>query len=117
MNSAFKLHLFVFDLLTHEGSHIEVYRDYKASLIPSAGTVPRVDLTTGSVRASPAYNASQILTLHQHRVINDRAYFPHLSILETRSIATISPEYKIQLINLEMPVLVRSRKSSNIELG
>ena len=28
-------------LLTHEGSHREVYRDFQSSLTPSAGPVPR----------------------------------------------------------------------------
>ena len=36
-------------LLTHEGSHREVNRDFQPSLTSSAGPVPRVDQTTGSV--------------------------------------------------------------------
>ena len=40
-------------LLTHEGSHREVYRDFQPSLTSSAGPVPRVDQTTGSVHPQP----------------------------------------------------------------
>ena len=36
-------------LLTHEGLHREAYRDFQPSLTSSAGPVPRVLQTTGSV--------------------------------------------------------------------
>ena len=36
-------------LLTNEGSHREVYQDFQPSLKSSAGPVPRVVQTTGSV--------------------------------------------------------------------
>ena len=41
-------------LLTHEGSHREVCRDFQPSLTSSAGPVPRVNQTTvGSVHPQP----------------------------------------------------------------
>ena len=40
-------------LLTHEGSHREAYRDFQPSLTSSAGPVPRVVQTTGSVHLQP----------------------------------------------------------------
>ena len=43
----------LFILLTHEGSHREVYWDFQRNLKSSAGPVPRVDQTTGSVHPQP----------------------------------------------------------------
>ena len=40
-------------LLTHEGSHREVYRDFQPSLTSSVGLVRRVFQTTGSVHPQP----------------------------------------------------------------
>ena len=54
----------LFILLTHEGSHREIYREFQASY----DIFCRVVQTTGFVH-SPAYT-SQLLTLHQHRANN-----------------------------------------------
>ena len=54
-------------LLTHEGSHREVYRDFQPSLTSSAGGAK--GCSDHSFRALPAYTA-QLLTLHQHRADN-----------------------------------------------
>ena len=54
-------------LLTHEGSHREVYQDFQPSLTSSAGGAK--GWSDHRFRAPPAYTA-QLLTLHQHRVNN-----------------------------------------------
>ena len=54
-------------LLTHEGSHREVDRDFQPSLTSSAGGAK--GLSDHRFRAPPAYIA-QLLTLHRHRVNN-----------------------------------------------
>ena len=46
-------YLFFKILLTHEGSHREVYRDFQPSLTLSARPVSRVVQTTGSVHPQP----------------------------------------------------------------
>ena len=54
-------------LLTHEGSHREVYRDFQPSLTSSAGGVK--SFSDHKFCAPPTYTA-QLLTLHQHRANN-----------------------------------------------
>ena len=56
-----------FILLTHKGSHREVYQEFQPSW-HFLQVMPRVVQTTGSVHP-PAYTV-QLLTLHQHRVNN-----------------------------------------------
>ena len=52
-------------LLNHKGSHREIYRDFQPSLTSSAGGAK--GWSDHRFRAPPAYTASQLLTLHQHR--------------------------------------------------
>ena len=54
-------------LLTHEGSHKEVYRDFQPSLTSSAGGAK--GCSDHRFRAPLAYTA-QLPTLHQHRANN-----------------------------------------------
>ena len=54
-------------LLTHEGSHREVYQDFQPSLTASAGGAK--GCSDHRFRAPPAYTA-QLPTLHQHRANN-----------------------------------------------
>ena len=54
-------------LLTHKGSHREVYRDFQPSLTSSAGGAK--GFSDHKFRAPPTYTA-QLLTLHQHRANN-----------------------------------------------
>ena len=54
-------------LLTHEGSHSEVYRDFQPSLTSSAGGAK--GCSDHRFRVPPAYTA-QLLTLHQPRANN-----------------------------------------------
>ena len=62
-----KLFWFFSILLTHEGSHREVYRDFQPSLTSSAGGAKGG--SDHRFRAPPAYTA-QLPTLHQHRANN-----------------------------------------------
>ena len=54
-------------LLTHEGSHREVYQDFQPSLTFSAGGAK--GCSDHRFHAPPAYTA-QLPTLHQHRANN-----------------------------------------------
>ena len=54
-------------LLTHEGSHREVYQDFQPSLTSSAGGAK--GCSDHRFRAPPAYTA-KLPTLHQHRANN-----------------------------------------------
>ena len=54
-------------LLTNEGSHRDVYRDFQPSLTSSAGGA--MGWSDHRFRVPPAYTA-QLLTLHQHRANN-----------------------------------------------
>ena len=56
-----QLQFFFSILLTHKGSHREVYRDFQPSLTTSAGGAK--GLSDHRFRAPPAYTA-QLLTLH-----------------------------------------------------
>ena len=51
-------------LLTHEGSHREVYRDFQPCLTSSASPVPRVVQTTGSVHPKPILPNCQLKYMH-----------------------------------------------------
>ena len=59
--------IFFSNLLTHEGSHREVYRDFQPSLTSSAGSAKAC--LGHRFRSPPAYTF-QLLTLHQHRANN-----------------------------------------------
>ena len=54
-------------LLTHNGSHREVYRDFQPSLTSSAGGAK--GCSDHRFRAPPAYTA-QLLSMPQHRTNN-----------------------------------------------
>ena len=63
----FNVPRFFFILLTHVGSHREVYRDFQPSWTSSAGGAK--GWSDHRFCAPPAYTA-QLLTLHQHRASN-----------------------------------------------
>ena len=56
-----------FLLLTYEGSHREVYRDFQPSLTSSVGGAK--GCSDHMFRVPPAYTA-QLLALHEHRANN-----------------------------------------------
>ena len=88
-------------LLTHEGSHREVYRNFQPSLTSSAGGAK--GQSDHRFRAPPTYTA-QLLTLHQHRANNHyktaNQIYPTLRVnSSTQAILEQSPIQELTKLN------------------